>query len=133
MLGVFSAPRRELLGRAGIGERAARFEVRQHHGLVGAEDLGRLRHEVDAEEEDHVLVLGLLRLLGQHEGVPKDVGDVLQVRLLVVVRQDDRVALVLEPLDLLEEVEGRVDRALGTAEAAHRALRMRIRAEHSIE
>ena len=72
--------------------------------LVGVQDLGGLGHEVDAGEEDDVgrRLLGRLREL---ERVAQEVGEVLDVALLVVVREQDRVALALEALDLVFEVE----------------------------
>ena len=48
----------------------------------------------------------LLRRLRELERIAEEVGDVLDVAVLVVVREQDRVALVLEAPDLLFEVEG---------------------------
>ena len=95
----------ELVGGTAVGEGAARLEVGDHDGLVGIEDLGRLGHEVDAAEGDHFAV-GLLGGLGQLEGIAHHVGEVLELVLLVVVGEDDRVALALELENRLFEVFG---------------------------
>ena len=71
---------------------------------VGVEDLRRLGHEVDAREADDV-GLRLRRRLRELERVADEVGDVLDLAVLVVVREEDRVALLLEALDLGLEVD----------------------------
>ena len=48
----------KLLGRAGIRQRAAGLQIWQQHGFVRAEDLGGLRHEVNAAKNDHLGVGG---------------------------------------------------------------------------
>src|SRR5262249_42922457 len=68
------------------------------HLTRGIEDLRRLGHEVDAAEDDD-LGLGARRLLGEGEAVADEVGHVLDLALLVVVREDDRVELLLESAD----------------------------------
>ena len=70
--------------------------------LPGREDLGRLGHEVDAAEDDG----GLRDLLpddGEAERVADVVRDLLDLRELVVVGEDDRVLLLREGADLLLE------------------------------
>ena len=101
--GMSRAPGAEAIGRAAVGERAAGLHVGHHHDLVGVQDLRGLGHEVHAGEEDDVGVrlLGFLREL---ERVAEEVGDVLDVALLVVVGEQDRVALALEAADLVFEV-----------------------------
>jgi hypothetical protein len=63
--------------------------------VLGVEDLRRLGHEVDAREADDV-GLRLRRGLRELQRVADEVGDVLDLALLVVVREDDGVALALE-------------------------------------
>ena len=46
----------ELIGRAAVGQRAARLEIRHHHLAGRIQDLGGLGHEVDPAEDDHVLL-----------------------------------------------------------------------------
>ena len=54
---------------------------------------------MDAGQHDHVGI-GARRLARQCQAVADDIGDrVEDVRGLIVVRQDDRVALALEPED----------------------------------
>ena len=84
------------------GERAAGPHVRDQHQLVGIEQLRGLGHEVDAALDDDVGV-GLRRLLGELQRVADDVGDAMEdLRRLVVVRQDHRVAGLLEVVDRLD-------------------------------
>jgi hypothetical protein len=102
-------PRAQQRRGARVGQRAAGLEVGQHDGLLRVHDLGRLGHEVDAAEHDH-FGLGVARALGELERVAEVVGDVLDVRVLVVVRQDHGVARLAQSVDLGEQVETRVDR-----------------------
>ena len=84
-----------------LGERAARLHVGDQHHLVGIEDFRGLRHEVHAALNDDVRVR-LGRLAGELERIPDHVGDaIVDFRRLIIVRQDDRVALALERVDRL--------------------------------
>ena len=67
-------------------------EVGDQHGLLGAQDRGRLGHEVHAAEAITSAVAGG-GLAGEPERVADVVGDVLDLGHLVVVREDHRVAL----------------------------------------
>ena len=79
-----------------LGERAAGLEVGDQHGLFRVQQLRGLGHEMHAGQHDHVGV-GARRLAGQRQAVADNVADrVEDVRGLVVVRQDDRVALLLQ-------------------------------------
>ena len=99
MLGL---PGAQLVGVDRVGERAAGVEVGDQHLLLGREDRGGLGHEVDAAEGDH-LGVGVGRLAREPERVADEVGDVLDLRQLVVVGEDDRVALRRQLADLLAE------------------------------
>ena len=68
------------------------------------QDLRGLGHEADAAKSDDVGV-GRRGLARQIEAVADEVGEVLDFRLLVIMGEDDGVALALQPLDLGEEVE----------------------------
>src|SRR5262249_48291937 len=63
----------------------------------------RLGHEVDAAEDDGRLV-HLGRLAGQLEAVAGDVGQLLNLTLLIVVGEDDRVFAGLEGADFVDDV-----------------------------
>ena len=78
---------------------AAGSEIGKEHGLRGRQDRGGLGHEVNAAKDDH-LGLGPRRLARQPERIPDEIGDVLDLRALVVVRENDRVAVLRERLDL---------------------------------
>ena len=93
-------PLTQLIAGDRCGERAAGAEIGQQHGLVRAQDRRRLRHEVHAAEHDHLGV----RFRGEArepERVADVVGHVLHFGALVVVGDDDRVALLCERADLV--------------------------------
>ena len=104
MVRVRGAEGRELVGRAAVLEAASGVHVGQDDGLLRREDFRRLRHEANAAEGDH-LGVGLRRLARQIEAVADEVREVLDLRLLVIMREDHRVALAFQPLDLGEQVE----------------------------
>ena len=96
---VLGLPGAQLVGGDRVGERAAGVEVGEQHRLVGRQDRGRLRHEVDAAEGDHV-GLGVGRLAREAERVAHEVRHVLHLGHLVVVRQDHGVPLLRQRPDL---------------------------------
>lgn len=75
-----------------------RLEIREQHLLFRREHLGRLRHEMHAGEEDDPGV-GLLRLDGERQRIAQEIGYLLHFGQRIVVRQDNGVLLVFEPLD----------------------------------
>ena len=101
-------PLRVAARRAPVGQGAAGVQVGDHDDPVRVQDLRRLRHEMHPGEADHVGLGGLCGLR-QLQGITEEVRDVLDVAVLVVVRQDDGVPLSLQSGDLRLEVEGRVD------------------------
>ena len=90
--GVLGLPGAQLLGGDRVGQRAAGVEVGNQDGLLGREDRGRLGHEVHAAEGDRRGV-GRGALVREAERIADVVGDVLHLGELVVVGEDDRVAL----------------------------------------
>ena len=98
--GVLCLPGSQLVGGDGVGQRAAGPQVWQQHGLLGTQDRRRLGHEVHAAEGDHRRVAGS-GLTGERERVPEEIRHVLDLRALVVVRKDDRVALAGEFANLV--------------------------------
>ena len=99
--GVLGLPCAQLVDGDRVGERAAGAGVRDEHGLVRREDLGRLRHEVHTTEDDR-RGRRLRGDPGQGQRVARVVGDVLDLGQLVVVRQQHRVALPCQFADLGE-------------------------------
>ena len=81
--------------------------------MRGAEDVGALRHEVDAAEDDVVRPRIARRPLRQLEGVAALVGEADDVVALVVVAEDDEplAELRLRGRDALDELR-RVERAI---------------------
>ena len=55
-------------------------------------------------EQNHIRI-GVARCLGELETVADVVGDVLDIGVLVVVRQNDGVALPAKGVDFVEDVE----------------------------
>ena len=92
------------VGRAAVLEAAAGVHVGQDDDLVGRQYLRRLGHEADAAEGDDVGV-GRLRLARQIEAVADEVGNVLDFGRLVIMAEDDGVALLAQPVDLDAQVE----------------------------
>ena len=113
------AERRELVGRAAVLEAAAGVHVGQDDDLFGRQDLRRLGHEADAAKGDHVGV-GRRRLARQIEAVADEIGEVLDFRLLVIMGEDHRVALALQPLDLGEQVDALASSSVWTVISAPR-------------
>ena len=97
--GVLRLELAELRARDHVRHRAAGRGVGDEHGLARVEDGGRLGHEVDAAEHDHVRLHrgGLAREL---ERVAREVCDVLHLVALVVVGEDDGVAGLFQLRDL---------------------------------
>ena len=98
--GVLSLPGSELSGVDRRGKRAACRKVGDEHSLARAQDHRRLGHEVDTAEHDHV-GSSRGRLARKAERVADVVGHVLDLGHLVVVGEDDRVALARQLADLL--------------------------------
>ncbi len=102
-----------ILTRDPVRERAPGEEIGDEDRLLGVDELGRLRHEVDSGEDDHV-GLDIERHLGQEQRVAGDVRrQVVDVRRHVVVSRHDRVALGLEPVDVVDHGLERRDLLLG--------------------
>jgi hypothetical protein len=100
---VLGLPGAQLIGGDGVSQRAPGLEVGQEDGPPRGEDGGRLGHEVDPAEDDHVGI-GLGGLAREVERITDEVGDVLHLGELVVVREDHRVALLAQTLDPRDQV-----------------------------
>ena len=90
---------------AAIGQGATRVQVGYHHRATGVEDRRGLGHEMHTAKNNHVAI----RRLGspcQGEGIAHDIGQILDRILLIVVSQDQRVALALEIEDCRFEIDG---------------------------
>ena len=102
--GVGCAQGADVLRRDRLGQRAARAQVGDQHGLGRVQQLRGLRHEVHAGQHDDV-GLDVDGLTGQGEGVADDVGDAVEdLRGHVVVGEDHGVALLLQPHDRVHVV-----------------------------
>ncbi len=85
----------ELIGRTRVGQRASGIDVGHQHRLVGAENLRRLPHEVNAAEHYHPVGkrAGNLR---QGQGVADKIGHILDFPFLVIMGQDHGVAFLFQ-------------------------------------
>ncbi len=90
------------LDGAAFHQAAARQAVRNHHDAVGIDDLGRLRHEPHAAKCNHV-ALEFAGLARQLETVADAIGQLLDFRILIVMRQQDGLAVALELQDFVGE------------------------------
>ena len=92
----------EFAQRDHVGHRTAGVRVGHQDGPVGVDEFGGLGHEADAAQNDHVgLDLGGLACHG--ERIADDVGYILDLRYLVIVREDHRAALPAQTVDLLDQ------------------------------
>ncbi len=98
--GSFSFHLRNSSGVIGSGERASRAQIGQQDDFLREQDRGRFRHEVHAAEDDDVGV-GLRGGLRELERIGYGVGHFLDLGTLIMVRQQDRVALGAEFADAL--------------------------------
>jgi hypothetical protein len=90
-------------GGAAIGEAATGAEVGQEHPLVVVEHLGRLGHEMDAAEDDRPGI-HLGGRPGQLEAVARDVGEILDLPLLVIMGEDRGIFALFEGEDFVVNV-----------------------------
>ena len=99
LLGMLIEIGLQFVGWAGIGEGTSGLHIRNDDSLPRTEDLGRLTHEVDPAEDDHVGI-SLGSFLTQAEGVSHEIGDLLDLLDLVVMRQDYGIPLLLQAENL---------------------------------
>ena len=93
------------LHRAALHQAATRLAIGHHHDALRIQDLGRFGHEPDAAERDHV-ALELARLARQFQAVADHVGQFLNLGFLVVVRQQNRPALLFQFQDFVGDGSG---------------------------
>ena len=103
MIGVGLAEGLEFFRRAGVLEAAPGIHVGQHDDLLRRQDLGGVGHEFDPAKGNH-LGIGRRRLLGQLQRIADIIGQILNLGPLIIMREDDRVALLLDPRDFGEDV-----------------------------
>src|ERR1019366_3686170 len=99
MIGITLAKLPEQMCRAAIGQRTACIQVREQDKLAWIQNLGRLGHEQHSGKDDYIR-LGCRGLLGELQAVAYKIRQVLNLRILVIMRQDDGIHLALEPPDL---------------------------------
>ena len=104
VVGVRGAKRGEFFRRTGILQAAAGVDIGQHHDLFRAQDLGGLGHEPHSAKGDD-LGIGRGGLAAQFKRIADEIGQILQFRLLIIMRQDHCLALDAQPVDLGAQVE----------------------------
>ncbi len=125
MVRVLVAEGFEAVRRARIFKTAPGAHIGQHNGFTGREDFCSLGHEFDPAKGNDIGVGGG-GLARQVERVADKIGNVLDLRVLVIVGQDDGVSFPSKPVDLGLQVQRRVDRpdpAFKTAPDCDRARR----------
>lgn len=101
--GMLGLERPQLLRRDHIRHGASRLGIRQKNRFLGRQDFRRFGHEVNPAENDDIGV-SLRRLHAQSQGISHKIPNILHFRQLVIVDQDDRIALLLEFFDLLNNL-----------------------------
>ena len=87
------------LRRNAVGQRASRLQIGQQHHAVGVEDFGGFGHEVDPAKDDDLGVAHLSGLARQFQGIADKIGDFENLRALIIVGQNHRLARRLETVD----------------------------------
>ena len=96
---IFLAQQAYVGGGNGSGERTTGIGIGDQHGLGRGEDLGRLRHEMDAGLDDHLASV-LAALARQLERVADEIRHAVEdFRRHVVVRENDGVLFPLQAVD----------------------------------
>jgi len=100
------AERFKQAGRTAVSQGAARVQIGEQHEFAWVQDLGRFGHEQHAGKHDNVRFSGG-RLPGKLQAIAHKIGQILNLRFLVVMREDHRIHLGLQALDLAFQVEMR--------------------------
>ena len=93
---------------AGVSQATARLEVRQQHFFVGRQHFGRFGHKMHTREDDDIGIR-FGSLLAQAEAVAYIIRDILNIRILIIMRQNDSIFLLLETLNLCHQVQFRIN------------------------
>ena len=105
VIGIVLLPIVEALGCDRISQRTTRTKMRQEHLLRRAHNLGRFGHKMHAAKDDDI-GFGLRGLDRQAERIAGEIGQVLDLGNLVVVREHDRVLLLFQAIDLRDKLLG---------------------------
>ena len=100
---MFGFPVANLVHRRARGERATGLGIGNQHAPLGAQERRGLGHEVHAAEHDQG-ALARRRLLRKLQRIADVVGEILDDRNLVVVREDECVVLPSQIFDAPEEL-----------------------------
>ena len=86
-----------------IGQRASRLQIRQQYQAVGVEYFGGFGHEVDPAKDDDLGVAHLFGLARQFQGITDKIGDFENLRPLIIVGQDHRLARRFQLADFFND------------------------------
>jgi len=99
----------DVLRRDHVRHGAAGLLIRKQDRFGRGEDLCRLRHEMHAAEYDHI-GFRLCRLNAETQGVANVVGDVLNLRKLVIVSQDHGVPFLFPLFNIFSDLHAKPHR-----------------------
>ena len=103
MIWVGCAEGGELIWRAAIFQTAPGIHIGQDHGFFRRKDLRCLCHEADTAKGNDIGI-GCLRLAAEFQTVAHIIGQILNFRALIIMRQDHGVPLLAKPLNLSPDI-----------------------------
>ena len=92
---IRALPGPQILHRTAIHQAAPGVLIRHHHDALRIQHLGRLRHEPDAAKRDHV-AREIPGLASQFQAIADGIGQLLNLGVLVMMRQNDGLAAALQ-------------------------------------
>ena len=95
VIGMALTIRAHLLRGAAIDQAASGIQIGQHHGPRGVQDFRGFGHEHHAAKRDNV-AFKVARSAGQLQAVADRIRELLNFGILVVMRQNDGAALLLQ-------------------------------------
>src|SRR5215467_3780430 len=84
-------------------QRAPSPEIRNQHLLPWRNNRSRLSHEMHATKHDHVSICPTSSLR-QSQAIPDKIRNILNLRNLIIVRENHRVPLTLQTENLLNQL-----------------------------
>ncbi len=96
---MFGLESPELLNRRRICQGTAGFQVGQEYFFGWIHNLGGLSHKVYAGKHNDIGI-GLSSFLGKAQAIADIIGHILNIRLLVIVRQQNRIFFFFQSLNL---------------------------------
>src|ERR1039458_4427735 len=95
MAGMLILKRFKQRWRATITKRTTGFKIRKNDFLFRIQYFSRLGHKMNAREYYHIRAC-TFRLSRQTQAVANEISDILDIRLLVIMRQYNRILFLLQ-------------------------------------